>query len=391
MRENLRLDSAYGFILSCLVVLTSATAVRVFDIRLSDISFGLLLFLMLSAFFGLRRNRVPKIVNVLLVYLIGFSITQGALAQFHNEVLDYSNYVAVPAALGSAVLFWATTSRVARIVFLKNFGFILLFLSFGMFGIEQVLGRPDWVEIIDDTDRFSALSLNPNQLAMFLLPVPFFSLALWKLGERKLVIVILEIFSIVLVNVLVFGKSLFMAWIVGAMIIIFLGIPPKQRWCLKKHHVLLIAISLPIFFLIVLPVALRFYVGDAPGSIEGQGDVRLILWIHGLAAWVDAPLFGHGPGHYSGLDAPYEGMESHNLIIDWLSAYGLMGLLVLLAFVYWAFRVAFANSIWIAFALLTVLAAQSLFHFYARQPIFWLWWLFGVYLVVEFRVRNLKC
>jgi O-antigen ligase len=388
VRPKSRLDAAYGFILSLLVVLTSATAVRVFDIRLSDISFGLLLLLMLTAFFGLRRNRVPVIITILLVYLVGFSLIQGAFAQFSNEVLDYSNYIAVPAALGSAVLFWATTSRTARITFLKNYGFILLFLSLGIFGVEQVLGRPSWVEIIDETDRFSALSLNPNQLALFMLPVPFVSLVLWKLKERKLFLVVIEISSIVLLNVLVFGKSLFMAWIVGAAVIIFFGIAPSEKWRLKKRHVLLVTISLPIMLLIVMPVALRFYVGDAPGSIEGQGEGRLVLWVHGLAAWVDAPLFGHGPGHYSGLDAPYEGMESHNLIVDWLSAYGLVGLLVLITFFYWVFRVAFRKTVWVAFALLIVLAAQSFFHFYARQPIFWIWWLLCVYIVVEFRVRN---
>lgn len=388
VRQKSRLDVAYGFILSCLVVLTSATAVRVLYIRLSDISFGLLLLLMLTAFFGLRRNRLPGIVTILWVYLVGFSIIQGFFAQFHNEAPDYSNYIAVPVALGSAMLFWATTSRAARIAFLKNYGFILLFLSFVMFGIEQVLGRPDWVEIIDDTDRFSALSLNPNQLSLFMLPVPFFSLALWKLKEKELFMAFFEISAIALLNLLVFGKALFMAWFVGAVLIIFLGIAHREKWRLKNRHVVFIAVSLPVMLLIVVPIALHFYVGDAPGSIEGQGEVRLALWINGLTAWVDAPLFGNGPGHYSGLDAPYEGMESHNIFVDWLSAYGLAGLLVLLTFFYWAFWATFRKAVWVAFALLIVLAAQSVFHFYARQPIFWILWLSAPIIVIEFRTAS---
>jgi O-antigen ligase len=388
MRPTSSLDVVYGFVLSCLVVLTSATAVRVFDVRLSDISFGLLILLMLVALFSIRTNRVPRVVVFLFGYLVVFSVIRFAFAQFHDGIFDFSNYILVPSALGASVLFLATTTRYARIVFLKNYSVLLLLLTLGLFCAEQVLGRPGWIEIIDDTDRFSALSLNPNQLALFLLPVPFFSIALWKLENKTLSVVCVELLAVFCANVFVFGKSLFMAWVVGAVIVLVLGISPREKLRLKKKHVLLSVFLLPILILIVMPIALRFYLGDAPGSVEGQGEGRLVLWIHGLSAWLDAPLFGHGPGHYSGLDAPYEGMESHNLIVDWLSAYGLIGFLALLAFFYQAFKIVFNKSVWVCFALFSVLVLQSFFHFYARQPIFWLWWVLGVCVAIEIRAKS---
>lgn len=387
LNSKSNLSAVYGYLLAWLTVVSSATAVNVIGTRLSDISFGLMCLLMVIVAIFFRRQNIPREASWLFFYLFIDSLVYAIVRQYQAGGADYQNAVFIPVALLSTLFFWTTTSKIAKISFLRSYGPMLLAVSLGVYCFEYVSGRAAWIEILDETDRYSALSQNPNQLALFLLPAPFFSLALWRLGEKKLVPMIAEIGGYFLLNTLIFGKALFAAWLLGFSIMIFLGIATKEKWTFKaKHAVILFCLGI-FSLLVVIPIAAKVYEGDAPGSIEGQGIGRVILWMNGLSAWLDAPILGHGPGHYSGIFAPYDGTEAHNLIVDWLSAYGLIGVLFLIAFFVWALKTAYVRGVWISIALYAVLITQSVFHFYARQPVYWLWWFLGVFLAVELRMK----
>jgi len=285
------------------------------------------------------------------------------------------------------MLFCFTTSSQSRAYFLKYYIIILIAISLGAYSTEIFFGRPNWVEITDVTDRFSAWSLNPNQLGLYLLPAPFFALILFYLKESSLKSSIIKIALLVIINIISIGKALFISWIVGGVCYLCLiGIPKKKLHISRVHGLLLFCI------LLSLPLSIEsishLYAGNAPGSVEGQGDTRLVLWNSGLAAWLDSPLIGHGPGHYSGLTGPYQGEEAHNILVDWLAAYGLLGTIFLLSFFIKSYNAAIKESSWLVLSLFVAISTQSIFHFYGRQPMFWMTWIIGLLLISDLNKKR---
>jgi O-antigen ligase len=130
------------------------------------------------------------------------------------------------------------------------------------------------------------------------------------------------------------------------------------------------------------------YHGTVAGGASGQGEGRVRLWFNALDAWQYSPLVGLGPGHFSGSNQPFMGAEAHNLYIDWLASYGILGLGVL---VYMFFRIGwrlFVNRDFALFAGFTSLLIVSLFHFFARHPVFWFMLFFLLLSSIEFQNRT---
>lgn len=110
--------------------------------------------------------------------------------------------------------------------------------------------------------------------------------------------------------------------------------------------------------------------------IGAGGDklkVRLGIWQHSLEAWRVSPVFGLGPGAYSGLDGPFENTESHNLPLQLLTNAGLVGLLSAIGFFMWLcwrlWRLPDAAP-WIA--AIAGLVGQGMGQYFMRHPVFWL-------------------
>jgi O-antigen ligase len=242
--------------------------------------------------------------------------------------------------------------------------------------------HPKWINVSEFPDRFSALSSNPNQLALFLLPIPFFSAFCYLKGAITFKIMLLLTSLTLLINFYVLGKALFVGWLLA---LFFLYLNNMKFFEKTKISLRLILRNwFFVFFvaLLMIPIFLLLYSGNIPGGQAGQGDVRIQLWAHGLQAWSDAFLLGNGPGHFSGVKGPYEGVEAHNLLIDWASAYGFISLTFLVTFFLLVIYKASKNYNKLIIALLITLILQMTFHFYARQPVFWIWWIIA-FIVAE--------
>jgi O-antigen ligase len=364
--------------------LTSATAVSVMGVRVSDIS--VVLFLIAILFF-IKKNHSKKefidLKNSIIAGLLLCSILLSTVSQLYFGSNSFvingiSNAISIPLGIIIAFFILPRIDKNDQLDIIYKYNLIAILVCLALYFYQSFFGALTWIELIDETNRYSALSLNPNQLALYLLPIPFFVYIQHMLGGIGIRFAALQISLVLLINYFAFGKGLFTAWFVGFAVFLLLGSYGKINKKILAIKMIFFTLLMPLIYFILSPLIVALYTGDAPGSMEGQGDLRVHLWLNGLRAWSDAPFLGNGPGHYSGLDLAYEGVESHNLLIDWLSAYGLIGAIALIALFFNAIRQSIKLNVWIVLGFNLCLLTQSVFHFYGRQPIYWIWWAVGL-------------
>ncbi|WP_338585945.1 O-antigen ligase family protein [Pseudomonas sp. MAG733B] len=280
--------------------------------------------------------------------------------------------------------------------------------------------------------RVAAWSMNPNQLALFLLPIPIWLAAIsqnshwqgWRF-VKKFAFLWLFFF----LGLCVRSDALLLAWCIGiplltmivwrwlpninwrffgaliaAFILAFISFkfifdgPGQQVFesvravvaeresdviaerDLKKENTKAIsgfALSFEhdaITKEIKVPLALgksdsTFGVGMDPN----KAGVRKTLWVHALEVWTLSPVFGHGPGAFSYLDNPQARQEAHNLLLDLLTQAGIAGLIIFAVLYLWLIAGAIKARDPFSLTTLIVLMIFSGAHFMLRQPVFMLY------------------
>lgn len=268
--------------------------------------------------------------------------------------------------------------------------------------------------------RFSALSINPNQFALFALALVFigavdvrrdghaivhwrwwmvmlFLAALAGIASRSQALVVGLAIGAVLVVVLFWRRMLTNAVVPERVFIAVVG-AALAAWYMAPH----VQVLKDIDFSKYVPQSVSRVASEVASHVpivqpDGQltPDIakknarlaaaayevseveklqlrqRIALWQNGLRAFADSPIIGNGPGHFSGIDGPFEGKEAHNTLIDWSASTGIIGLFALAA---WA--VTLAWQAWrrrnlFGLCGMTALVVFAQFHFVLRQPIFW--------------------
>lgn len=269
-----------------------------------------------------------------------------------------------------SVLLTRLTHDDQRTYFLRQFlraSIALVLLNLLVYGFFQQLLDTDraWI------GRFNGLSANPNQLALYVGFLPF-----W-LPQKPLILsrwqTVLGLVASGWLGWLTGSEALRLAWFAGTVWLTFLMIW-KRPWSLNpSQNAHIRAFFSLLFFLGLLGLTslLTVYAADVY-AIGGQGDLRLQRWQHGLTAFVHSPLFGLGPGAFSGDRTPFEGQEAHNLYIDWMASGGLLAVGALIWFqarVWLNLANSRTHSLFAGFIALLVFCS---FHYVARHPVFWL-------------------
>lgn len=246
---------------------------------------------------------------------------------------------------------------------------ILLALSNLVFygGFQLYLGETTrWI------GRFNGLATNPNQLALYVCLLPFWLLqGPFVLNRWETILGILACLS---VGWLTGSDALLLAWLIGAVGLLMLAIQ-RRSWRVEpmQNAHMKALMSLVVSLLLVAIIALSWtYLGDIY-AIGGQGDLRFQRWQNGLVALSHSPLFGLGPGAFSGDKTALGGYEAHNLYIDWMASGGVVAGLALIWFQrrVWLNLVAYrAETLLAGFVSLLVFSS---FHYVARHPVFWLY------------------
>jgi len=226
--------------------------------------------------------------------------------------------------------------------------------------------------------RYLGWSQNPNQTALVLgVAVPmlyYFMTKKMVSGLRYWVMIVLGI----AMGLATKSDALLVCWI-GIVGFVFLSDLIERRKAVKSDTALFIRafkilLTLAVFVAVLLWArnnAVEIYDGSGAGMGAGQGQVRVLLWMNAFSAFLDSPVIGHGHGHFSGLGGPYNGSEAHNFYFDWLAAYGIVGI-VFFAYLILSISVRLTmHRKFFVLALLFLILALSLFHFYGRHPVFW--------------------
>ena len=228
--------------------------------------------------------------------------------------------------------------------------------------------------------RFTALSENPNQLALLLVGVPFLAVQVLsdiRSSSRRLLYAA-SILITGIAGVASLSDALILAWVIGGTLALLVMIMRSVFGrTARGFMILVLGILLPILILsVIIPLigAIWEAATEAAYAVyteRGQGQVRFTIWKHGTEALLISPIVGLGPGPHSGFLGPNEGIEAHNTFVDWGASSGLIGLIAYCGMIAFVFvRLVRARQYYLAAGVVSIVVF-SLFHFVIRQPLFW--------------------
>lgn len=231
-----------------------------------------------------------------------------------------------------------------------------------------------------DSHRLYGFSTNPNQIslgcsitlaAIFLLQWPRRTF-----GRR--VVQVAMVAATLYIGYLCDSDALKLA--VFAFFAIYIGMGAFAELSSKSLSHRFVGVALIVLTTLAAGVVLFFTtdIGERTVSLvsgfyyaeDDQGDVRVTLWRNGLRAFVESNLLGFGPGAFSGLAGPFEGLEAHNSFIDLACSAGLGGFGLLIVIlgqqIYKNLR---AQPLVAAFIIMIVI--QMSFNFFLRHFVLW--------------------
>jgi len=232
--------------------------------------------------------------------------------------------------------------------------------------------------------RFAGWSLNPNQTALALLPMPllaFFFYSTSRTGWQRARWAAGGVTAAVM-GLATQSDALVLAWAVSfgplAALALFRVASVREGSILRQG---MRRVVLPLLVLLAVGAITPRIVAKAASAASGlsasrQSSERLTLWVNGVRALGSSPLVGLGPGSHSGEHRPHEGFESHNTYVDWSTSTGVLGLAMFLGLLGWAGVRALREGSAVRLLTLGSVMVFSVFHYVMRQPSFWFLLLF---------------
>ena len=233
----------------------------------------------------------------------------------------------------------------------------------------------------ENFERFEGLSLDPNQLTESMFLVPFISLFFIN---RVISLKPRNSFLCIVISVVCTASSLYVCWttdsdsftlsiVVGILTYLIYGTITAFVTRGSSKLILLGDIA-GIVFLVLRYDYIVSYINryvEETAEDANQFDVRKAVWKHGIDAFYNSPIFGNGPGSFSGRWAAFGGAESHNTYIYIMMDFGLIGLVLLLMLLFNAFKeINFTYSAELMGAFSSFLVF-NFFHSFQRMALFW--------------------
>jgi O-Antigen ligase len=337
-----------------------------------------------------------------------FGLEKGSMAVHHTMAYAFAASVTVGLV---ALLSRLSDKALLHIIYwLCIMTAITLWAGFAVYVWGNV-AFANMMYMVDAGDaRYSGWSINPNQLALFFVPLPVWVAALWRDVSNPTRLQMagfgLLLFALMLMGLLVRSDGLFVVWVFEFFVLIGL----RLRWEKKASRMSLLGYALVMVLCVFL--VKTFAQGEMRKSVRcaietisqakdfrsstcyssdviaesnkfrvGYGDpvektgVRQELWKNGLQKWYQSPWVGFGPGEYSWIDAgrnagAIELLESHNITIDLLTQGGVLAGAAWLALVSYLLAGAWRIQDSYTFSVVLMMSAFTFFH-NTRQPYLW--------------------
>jgi hypothetical protein len=414
-RAGLFWGALVPFVMGLGLLLSISTNLRMASFPVGPGELLLALLAIVGALFGKpwRLWKTPVVLFWLLAsmgMLLGalLVIQKGSLAAHHS--MAYAFTASVTLGLVALLMHLSDATLRRAIYWLCTLTAVVLWFGFVVYlsgdaALAQKLHMADGGDV-----RYSGWSINPNQLALFFVPLPVWVAALWrdvaKPTRLQMASFGLLLFALMLMGLLVRSDGLFVVWVFEFVILIML----RLRWEMKASRMSLLGYALVMVLCVFL--VKTFAHGEVRKSVrcavetlsQGEGlwsakcydgqafqdqeafrigysnpvektGVREELWKHGLQAWAQSPWVGYGPGEYSWISTDANGgrsdfMESHNITIDMLTQGGILAGGAWLALVSYLLIGAWRICDSYTFSVVLMMAAFTFFH-NTRQPYFW--------------------
>jgi O-antigen ligase len=227
--------------------------------------------------------------------------------------------------------------------------------------------------------RFLGWSTNPNQLTLGVILTPFLALhgfMRYRGVRERWGLAALACCSVA-VGLAGRSDALFLAWGAGAVVLAAHSWVLALRGGSRRVRTMLVVAPLLAAGLVIADgrVVDRVTRGLA-GIRAGQepGAERNSLWATAIDEASASPVVGLGPGgHARILSGRWTGyrVEAHNILIDWGSATGLLGTILLCGLLLHVAYRAFREPPY--FAALAALMVFGMAHHYLRHPIVWIY------------------
>ena len=249
--------------------------------------------------------------------------------------------------------------------------------------------------------RLAGLSSNPNQFGLLLLLMPFWGfLILWSARitrDRKLMkaFVFLSIILTITAGWLTMSQALQIPWISFFFIYLMFVVGS-----LRSKQFEQVTFSFSVLGSVIISLLLAEWIKVALSKCRNcfgivvernieilvenlryrtdeviffDAGVRLDLLNNGVNAFMQSPIFGLGPGSFSGVNAPFMGSEAHNSLIDWLASFGVIGTLLLVALSLLIIYFLGKEKSWVLLGAFLALGFFSMCHHIMRHPIVWVY------------------
>ncbi|PLS01122.1 O-antigen ligase family protein [Neobacillus cucumis] len=191
-----------------------------------------------------------------------------------------------------------------------------------LLGIRSLLG---FSLTYAGSNIFSPFANDYHQFAYFVAPLPFIGLYIIT-KEKSLLNKMIAFFGILLsinIGLATTSSTLVSAWGVATMCFCVLKASEFLR---KQKSSFSINIALGCFLLFFLIIGYGKVILFVQNFFHGDtnGENRLIIWGNAIKAWLHSPIFGLGPGSYSGTFV-FGGFEAHNTFLQILTQAGILG------------------------------------------------------------------
>ncbi|OLS38443.1 O-antigen ligase [Bacillus sp. MRMR6] len=275
------------------------------------------------------KNHIFSIfwIAYLAIITFGYAINTFLRIALQSVTFDYRAYIVILFLCFTFELLFKRSSFIhlyslLRFIYIWGLAVIGILYFLYLQGMRSLFG---FYLTYAGSDIFSPFANDYHQFAYFVAPLPFVGLYIMN-KEKSFSLRILALAGIILsvkIGLSTTSSTLVSAWAISAMLFIILK---AGEWLKKQNKSLSMVTALVCLMIIILFFNYERVIGFVQDFFDGDtnGQNRILIWSSAIQAWLHSPIFGLGPGSYSGTHV-FGGYEAHNTLLQILTQGGIIG------------------------------------------------------------------